>query len=258
MPFGSGNWWVPILIGVVVLATLVPVVVLLLKSRRRSLTTPMRGSLIVTASPYPPRGAMSANFDLTGVISGPNIPPTPVQRSGIARTAKWPSPGVTLAVEYEAENPQVFNILWNEMADGDVRAAAAAAQLAHQMTMHQPGIAAGSGYGAGPGFGVTGVAPAGYPVQMAVPNLVGSGVATVTAVSTHALAAGMVAAQISAQVVPDNGFAPFMTTVNVTFRAESALLRDQMCRFGAQFPVRFDPANIANSVPDTSRLPGAK
>lgn len=101
--------------------------------KARKMSDPVRGTLQVTASSYPPNDAMSANYNINGIVSGDGIVPTAVQHSGIARTKKWPQNGQVLPVTVDRADPTRIRIEWDEVEDSWKRAQDTAAEMAEWM-----------------------------------------------------------------------------------------------------------------------------
>lgn len=228
MGFVGSSGFVALIVGVVVLATVLPLALIFLKFRRRSLRQPVRGTLTVTSGSYPPAQATAANYQLAGVVSGQGVASVAVQKTGIARLSKWPTAGEVLPIEFEQGDPRVFNILWDEVPTAEFRGAAAAQALAQQM----------GGYGVGGKAGPS-----------------AAGTATVFSVVTQPGAEGSTVAQLGVQLRPDTAGPEVSTVLNIVFRPESAARRDALCRVGARIPVLFDPLQPTFAVPDVSRLP---
>jgi len=113
--------------------------------RSKNMKDPVRGTLQVTASSYPPDSATSANFSLNGVVSGDGIPPTAVEHAGIAKTRKWPHAGQQLPVVVDRADPMRIDIQWDELADSWDTARQGAQALAAQMRGEAPDGATTSG-----------------------------------------------------------------------------------------------------------------
>jgi hypothetical protein len=94
---------------------------------------PVEGSLNVVGISMPDPTATSANYRLDGVVSGPDVPPTPVVHHGMASVRKWPSPGQVLPVTVDRAKPERLVINWDKVTTGQAAAQSAAAQLAEQM-----------------------------------------------------------------------------------------------------------------------------
>jgi hypothetical protein len=94
---------------------------------------PVEGSLNVVGISMPDPTATSANYRLDGVVSGPNIAPTPVVHHGMASLSKWPSPGDVLPVTVDRAKLDRLVIHWEQITTGKAAAQSAAAQLAEQM-----------------------------------------------------------------------------------------------------------------------------
>jgi hypothetical protein len=124
--------------------------------KSKNMKDPVRGTLQVTASTYPPDGATSGNFSINGIVSADGIPPTAVEHSGIARTKKWPHGGQTLPVTVDRADPSRLSIEWDEVADSWDTARQSAQAMADAMRTGGAGGAAGA---AGAGVGAAGIPP---------------------------------------------------------------------------------------------------
>lgn len=101
--------------------------------KSKHMKDPVRGTLQVTASTYPPDDATSANFSINGIVSADGIPPTAVEHAGIAKTKKWPQSGQTLPITVDRADPTRLQIEWDEVEDSWSTARRNAEQLAEQM-----------------------------------------------------------------------------------------------------------------------------
>jgi len=85
--------------------------------KSKNMKDPVRGTLQVTASTYPPDSATSGNFAINGIVTAPGIAPTAVEHSGIAKVKKWPHSGHTLPVTVDRADPTRISIEWDEVPD---------------------------------------------------------------------------------------------------------------------------------------------
>ncbi len=85
--------------------------------KSKNMKDPVRGTLQVTSSTYPPDGATSGNFRIHGIVSGEGLMPTAVEHSGIASVKKWPHSGQTLPVTVDRSDPQRIAVEWDEVRD---------------------------------------------------------------------------------------------------------------------------------------------
>ncbi len=115
--------------------------------KSKKMKDPVRGTLQVTASSYPPDSATSANFSLNGIVTAPGVMPTAVEHSGIARTKKWPHGGQTLPVTVDRADPTRIAIEWDEVPDSWDTARQSAERMAE--AMRGAGQANGSAAAAG-------------------------------------------------------------------------------------------------------------
>ncbi len=100
--------------------------------RVASMADPAAGTLQVTAASYPPTGesVMFSNYQVTGVVSAPGLPPTAVEQRGIARVSQWPQPGAMLPVTVDRAHPAQFVIAWDQVPSAAEQALADARNLA--------------------------------------------------------------------------------------------------------------------------------
>jgi hypothetical protein len=85
--------------------------------KSKNMKDPVRGTLQVTASTYPPDDATSGNFSINGIVSADGVPPTAVEHAGIARVKKWPRGGQVLPVTVDRADPSRILIEWDEIQD---------------------------------------------------------------------------------------------------------------------------------------------
>jgi hypothetical protein len=83
--------------------------------RTRRMVDPVEGTLLVTASSTPSGRSVYTNYRLHGVVSGPGLPATPVEHTGVARHTTWPYPGMTLPVPVDRQAPTRLRIWWNRL-----------------------------------------------------------------------------------------------------------------------------------------------
>ena len=93
---------------------------------------PAEGTIEVTAaSAFAGRGgAQTANYSLSAILHVAGLPPTRVELSGMATSAKWPQAGDTLPVTADRSRPTEVIIHWNRVPTGKQRARTLAADLA--------------------------------------------------------------------------------------------------------------------------------
>jgi hypothetical protein len=101
--------------------------------KSKNMKDPVRGTLQVTASTYPPDNATSGNFSINGIVTAPSLAPTAVEHSGIAKVKKWPHGGQTLPVTVDRADPTRLQIEWDEVPDSWDTARQSAEQLAQAM-----------------------------------------------------------------------------------------------------------------------------
>lgn len=93
-------------------------------------TDGIAGILQVTATSYPAVHARYANCRLTGVVLVPGKPAVPFSRHIIAKTSKWPQPGMNIPVLVDRTNPERVQILWDKVPEGNDVAKQQAQQMA--------------------------------------------------------------------------------------------------------------------------------
>jgi chromate transport protein ChrA len=86
-----------------------------------------------SSRPRAPHAATSGTYRMHLVITVPGHPSFAVDDQFIVKVKKWPSPGQSVPVEASQSDPTRFKILWDEIPDWDVGAAAQAQQLASAM-----------------------------------------------------------------------------------------------------------------------------
>ena len=116
--------------------------------KSKNMKDPVKGTLQVTATTYPPAGATSGNYSLNGIVSGDGIPPTAVEHAGIAKTKKWPQNGQTLPVTVDRADPTRLHIEWDEVEDSWASARSSAEKMAAMMR-NGGAASAASGWTAG-------------------------------------------------------------------------------------------------------------
>lgn len=233
-------------LGIILLCGVVAWTFIGLMMKGLSLKDPVRGSLKVVAASLPPDDAQASNYRLDGVVSGPGLKPMAVSKSGMARTAKWPSPGEDLPIEYERTDPTRFNILWDEVETGDVIGRKAAELAAAMM--------AGAPVG-GNSVDLTGQTDVGSVLHDLLRRDGRRGQATVTGVDARVLPDGATQATLTLDVQPDDAEPGYATALNFHFRSESSAGRDFFCRPGARFPVLITVADPLLVMPDFDALP---
>ena len=93
---------------------------------------PAEGTLEVTAaSDFAGRGgAQTATYSLSALLRVAGLPPTRVELSGMATSAKWPQAGDMLPVTADRSSPTEVIIHWNRAPTRKQRARIVAADLA--------------------------------------------------------------------------------------------------------------------------------
>ncbi|MCU1527510.1 MAG: hypothetical protein JWP75_1273 [Frondihabitans sp.] len=108
--------------------------------RLKGMKDPVEGQFHIVACSANSGGAVYENCAFDGVVSGPGIVPTSVHHSSLATpTAKWPTPGVTLPVRVDRQNPERLKILWDKVPSTRDTARKLAQAQAQQMAAAQGG-----------------------------------------------------------------------------------------------------------------------
>jgi len=117
------------------------------KSKRMS--QPVRGTAQVVSASMPPDDATSSNCLMSLVVSAEGLEPTPVEHTTMAKTKRWPTPGMALPVTVDLADPTRLKIHW-----GDVQTnRQSAKQQAEQMAEMMKGGAGATAQGAGMDIG---------------------------------------------------------------------------------------------------------
>ena len=117
------------------------------KSKRMS--QPVRGTAQVVSATMPAEDATSANCTLNLVVSAEGLEPTAVEHTAMAKTKRWPGPGMTLPVTVDLADPSRLKIRWDEVQTNRESAQQQAEQIAEMMR----GGAGATGQGAGMDLG---------------------------------------------------------------------------------------------------------
>jgi hypothetical protein len=67
------------------------------------------------------------------VVQAPGVPATPVEHDCMIRADRWPSPGITLPVTVDRDDPQKIKVEWDEVETSQDSSARAAAEMAAAM-----------------------------------------------------------------------------------------------------------------------------
>lgn len=94
---------------------------------------PVRGTAQVVSATAAPDSATSGTCRMHLVVSVPGHASYAIDDEYIVKVKKWPSPGQSLPIEASQSDPTRFKIVWDEIHDWDVGAAAQAQQLAQAM-----------------------------------------------------------------------------------------------------------------------------
>lgn len=257
-----------LLIAVFVIAvTLIPIAIvarIILKLRGKKVKNGVRGQLTLVSASVPPDGASYSNYQIEGVLTAPGFPAIPVKKAGIAALSKWPRPGQVLPVQFEAANPQHFDVLWDEVTSAAQTSAPLAQQLAAQL--NAGGAMAGGAMAGGgspmtaggfpqPGMVNLDLSPGAAPNAAVTAALMGNrvpGMATVTSVSESQPGAFAITVSVRSEAP---GVSDFTTVMSMGFRPQSENRKRFLTAIGSQFPVLFDPSMPQLTMPDMARMP---
>lgn len=99
---------------------------------------PVRATAQIVSTTAAPDSATSGTCRMHLVVTVPGHASYAIDDEFIVKVKKWPSPGQTLPLEASRSDPTKFKILWDEIPDWDVGAAAQAEQLAASMNQEPP------------------------------------------------------------------------------------------------------------------------
>jgi hypothetical protein len=98
----------------------------------RRMKDPVRGQArVVSCSQW--HGGTSANCRMQLVVQAPGVPATPVELDCMVHASRWPSPGITLPVTVDRDDPQKLKVEWDEVESSQDSAARAAEEMAAAM-----------------------------------------------------------------------------------------------------------------------------
>ena len=117
------------------------------KSKRMS--QPVQGTAQVVSSTMPAEDSTSSNCSMSLVVSAEGLEPTAVEHTAMAKTKRWPSPGMTLPVTVDLADPTRLKIHWDDVQTNKQ----AAMQQAEQMAEMMKGSAGATAQGAGMDLG---------------------------------------------------------------------------------------------------------
>lgn len=99
---------------------------------------PVRATAQIVSTTAAPDSATSGTCRMHLVVSVPGHASYAIDDEFIVKVKKWPSPGQTLPLEASQSDPTRFKVLWDEIPDWDVGAAAQAEKLAAAMNQEPP------------------------------------------------------------------------------------------------------------------------
>jgi hypothetical protein len=98
----------------------------------RRMKDPVRGQAqVVSCSQW--NGGTSANCRMQLVVQAPGVPATAVELDCMVHADRWPSPGITLPVTVDRDDPQKLKVEWDEVERSQDSSARAAEELAAAM-----------------------------------------------------------------------------------------------------------------------------
>ena len=98
----------------------------------RRMKDPVRGQAqVVSCSQW--HGGSSANCRMQLVVQAPGVPATPVELDCIIHADRWPSPGITLPVTVDRDDPDKIKVEWDDVERSQDRSARDAASMAAAM-----------------------------------------------------------------------------------------------------------------------------
>lgn len=113
------------------------------KSKR--MDQPVRGAAQVVSASMPPHDATSSNCVMSLVVTAEGLEPTPVEHTTMAKTKRWPAPGMALPVTVDLADPTRLKILWDEVQTNRESANQQAEQMAEMMKGGAGATAQGAG-----------------------------------------------------------------------------------------------------------------
>ena len=113
------------------------------------MSQPVEGTAQVVSSTMPAEDSTSSNCSMSLVVSAEGLEPTAVEHTAMAKTKRWPGPGMTLPVTVDLADPTRLKIHWDEVQTNRQSAQQQAEQIAEMMK----GGAGAAGQGAGMDLG---------------------------------------------------------------------------------------------------------
>jgi hypothetical protein len=218
--------------------------------------------------------AVYSNCHMTGVVTGPGLAPVAVEHnSTLTPTAKWPTPGQTLPVTVDRDNPEKMRIRWDEMPTNRELASRYAQQEAAELAAQQgsggepspnPSAAPATGVVGDASRAIPGSAGGGLTPEQAAAALSGNGggfglqQASGRVIAAHEVpvpdgagtAPGGVV-DLTLDVTPTSG-AGYSTKMRISFSTPEK--RAAIARVGRDLPLLVNPTAQDQVVIDTSRL----
>jgi len=113
------------------------------KSKRMS--QPVPGTAQVVSSTMPAESSSSSNCSMSLVVSAEGMEPTAVEHTAMAKTKRWPSPGMNLPVTVDLADPTRLKIHWDQVQTNRESAQQQAEQIAEMMKGGAGATAQGAG-----------------------------------------------------------------------------------------------------------------
>ena len=109
------------------------------------MSQPVRGAAQVVSATMPAADSTSSNCRMSLVVSAEGLEPTAVEHTAMAKTKRWPSPGMTLPVTVDLADPTRLKIEWDDLQTNRE----SSMQQAEQMAAMMRGGAGATAQGAG-------------------------------------------------------------------------------------------------------------
>lgn len=98
----------------------------------RRMKDPVRGQAqVVSCTQW--HGGTSANCRMQLVVQAPGVPATAVDLECMVHATRWPSPGITLPVTVDRDDPEKLKVEWDEVETSQDSSARAAEAMAAAM-----------------------------------------------------------------------------------------------------------------------------
>jgi hypothetical protein len=97
------------------------------------MSQPVQGTAQVVSATMPAEDSTSSNCSMSLVVSAEGMEPTAVEHPAMAKTKRWPSPGMTLPVTVDLADSTRLKIHWDEVPTHRESAQQQAEQIAEMM-----------------------------------------------------------------------------------------------------------------------------